>query len=62
MIIDPNIEDGYGNLPIHYASEVLTAEDFKALLELLRGRYGLSLWEEQPYWDWETQQTMKAVN
>ena len=38
-LADPNIEDGYGNLPIHYASEALTVEDFKTLVELLREWY-----------------------
>jgi hypothetical protein len=36
---DPAIKDGFGNLPIHYASEVSTAEDFRTLLQLLQGRY-----------------------
>ena len=37
--LDPNIEDGYKNLPIHYASEALTVEDFKTSVELLKERF-----------------------
>jgi len=39
LLADPNIGDGYGSLPIHYASEALTAEDFRSLVELLKKTY-----------------------